>query len=69
MNLVLFGWFSTNAFFAELTDIDMKSLLYSERIKAMEEEIVPVGFFEDGREDKYEREGGMVWETVNTGIY
>ena len=69
MNLVLFGWFSTNAFFAELTDIDMKSLLYSERIKAMEEEIVPVGFFEDGREDKYEREGGMVWETVNTGIF
>ena len=69
MNLVLFGWFSTNTFFAELTDINMKSLLYSEKIRAMEEEIVPVGFFEDGREDKYEREGGVVWETVDTGIY
>jgi hypothetical protein len=69
MNLVLFGWFSTNTFFAELTDINMKSLLYSEKIRAMEEEIVPVGFFEDGREDKYERDGGVVWETVDTGIY
>ena len=70
MSLVLFGWFSTNAFFAELTDIDMKSLLYSERIKAMEEEIVPVGFFDDGREDKYETDSdGTVWESVNTGIY
>ena len=70
MSLVLFGWFSTNAFFAELTDIDMKSLLYSERIKAMEEEIVPVGFFDDGREDKYERDStGLVWESVDTGIY
>ena len=70
MSLVLFGWFSTNAFFAELTDIDMKSLLYSERIKAMEEDIVPVGFFDDGREDKYETDSdGVVWEAVNTGIY
>ena len=70
MSLVLFGWFSTNAFFAELTDIDMKSLLYSERIKAMEEEIVPVGFFDDGREDKYEKDSnGTVWETIDTGIF
>ena len=70
MSLVLFGWFSTNAFFAELTDIDMKSLLYSERIKAMEEEIVPVGFFDDGREDKFEKDAsGIVWESVDTGIF
>ena len=71
MSLVLFGWFSTNAFFVELTDIDMKSLLYSERVRAMEEEIVPVGIFDDGREEKYERDNqGMVWETVsNTGIF
>jgi hypothetical protein len=69
MNLVLFGWFTTNQFFTELTDINMKSLLYAERVKAMEDDIVPVGYFDDGRDDKYEREDGMVWETVNTGIY
>ena len=70
MSLVLFGWFSTNAFFAELTDIDLKSLLYSERIRAMEEEIVPVGFFDDGREDKFEKDAsGLVWESVDTGIF
>lgn len=55
-------------FFNELTDIDVKRMLYSEKIKAMEDDMVPVGIFEDGRKSQYEIDGGHVWETVETGI-
>jgi hypothetical protein len=68
MNLVLFGWFTTTGFFNELTDIDMKKMLYEEKVKAMEDDMVPVGVFNDGRNSHYEVEGGQVWETIETGI-
>jgi hypothetical protein len=65
MNLVMFAWFTTNQFFNELTDIDVKKLLYSERVRAMEDDIVPVGIL-DVEEDnsKYTVEDGLVWESV-----
>ena len=31
MNLVLFGWFAATPFFGEMTDIDMKSMMYAEQ--------------------------------------
>ena len=64
MNLVLFAWFTITPFFSEMTDINIKDLLYSEKVRAMEDDIVPVGFFDDGRESKYEIENGVRWETV-----
>lgn len=48
MNLVLFGWFTSTAFFKELSDIDMKQLLYAERVKHMEDDLVPFGIINDG---------------------
>jgi len=65
MNLVMFAWFTTNQFFNELTDIDVKKMLYSERVRAMEDDIVPVGIL-DVEEDnsKYTVEDGLVWESV-----
>jgi hypothetical protein len=65
MNLVMFAWFTTNQFFNELTDIDVKKMLYSERVRAMEDDIVPVGIL-DVEEDnsKYTVEDGLVWEAV-----
>jgi len=69
MNLVLFGWFTTNQMFEELTDIDVKKMLYDEKIRAMEEDIVPAGVFGDNKEDKYIREGGLVWEAIPTKLF
>ena len=68
MNLVMFGWFTTTPFFNELTDINMKQLLYSEKVKAIEDDIVPIGVFNDGRKSNYELEGGQIWETIETGV-
>ena len=66
MNLVMFAWFTTNQFFNELTDIDVKKMLYSERVRAMEDDIVPVGILDQEADNsKYTREDGLVWETVD----
>lgn len=54
MTLVLFGWLTSQPYFKELTDIDMRKAIYDARIRAIDEEILPVGFYNDGREDPRE---------------
>jgi hypothetical protein len=43
----MFGWFSTTMFFKEISDIDMKSMLYSEKIKQIEDDLLPFGVIND----------------------
>ncbi len=50
MNLVMFGWFSTTPFFQEATDIDMKAMLYHEKTKQIEDDLIPVGIFSEQEE-------------------
>jgi hypothetical protein len=63
MNLVLFGWFAVTPFFGEMTDIDMKNMLYAEQQKLIEDDLVPFGVFDDGVEEETESvvEGGDRW--------
>ena len=48
MNFVLFSYFSGTIFFNEITDIDMKKMLFEERMKEIENDILPFGFVDDG---------------------
>jgi hypothetical protein len=48
MNLVMFGWFTTTDVFKHTTDIDVRKMLYMDTIKQVEEDIVPIGFLDDG---------------------
>jgi hypothetical protein len=47
MNLVMFGWFSTTMFFKEISDVDMKSMLYAEKVKQIEDDLLPFGVIND----------------------
>jgi len=61
MNLVMFGWFTSTPFFEEATDITMKNLLYKERVKQYEAELIPVGIM--GNDDcAFGHEFGEGWE-------
>ena len=51
MNLVMFGWFSTTQFFKEISDIDMKSMLYAEKVKQIEDDLLPFGIINDNMGD------------------
>lgn len=51
MNLVLFGWFSATPMFSEMMDSNMRTFIYAQQAKQIEDEVLPFGFIEDGREE------------------
>ena len=69
MNLVLFAWFTTTDIFESLTNINMKDLLYKERLKEIQDDMLPFGFVEsdnlENERDKYIKDAdGNVWMEV-----
>lgn len=55
MTLVLFGWLSTQQYFRDLTDVDMRKLLYQQRVDSIEAESLPIGCRLDGTEEEFEQ--------------
>ena len=47
MNLVLFGYFVSTSFFGDMTDIDVKKMLFDQKMKEIEDDVVPFGFIDD----------------------
>lgn len=43
MNLVLFSWFVSTELFQDSSAVNLKDLLYADRIKAMEDDLMPFG--------------------------
>jgi len=56
MNLVMFGYFVSTQFFADMTDINIKQMLFDERMKQIEDDIPPFGFIDDGSAHIIEQE-------------
>ena len=47
MNLVLFGYFASTQYFGDMTDINLKDMMFKQRMKEIEEDVVPFGFIDD----------------------
>jgi hypothetical protein len=62
MPLVLFSWLTTNPYFKELNDVNIREAMYQARIKQIEEDVVPFGFVFNGTEEDYAVEDGDVWK-------
>ena len=63
MNLVMFGYFSTGNYFSTLTDVDVKNMLFNQQMKAIEDDVLPFGFVDDGTEYVEEQERQDPWAT------
>ena len=48
MNLVMFGYFVSTQYFADMTDINLKDMLFKQRMKEIDDDMVPFGFIDDG---------------------
>jgi hypothetical protein len=48
MTLVLFGWLITQSYFKDLTNNDIRSNLAQETMKEVHDDLLPVGFIDDG---------------------
>ena len=66
--LIIFGWLSNQPYFKELTNTDVRSKLYEEQEKIIEQDMAPFGFIDDGitkEEDEITvDEYGDVWHPV-----
>ena len=68
MNCVLFSWFITTPYFEHLTDKAVKTLLYSEQQKLIEDDLLPAGVFGalEGREETFVDAEGDRWFVDST---
>jgi len=48
MTLILFAWATNEAFFKDLTDTNLRKVLYEEQMKQIEENMTPFGFIDEG---------------------
>ena len=65
MTLVLFAWMTTQRYFKDLLDQDLRLKLFEERMKQLEDEILPLGFVSDGtEEDIFVDSDGERWTVV-----
>jgi hypothetical protein len=65
MCLVLFSWLSSQEYFKDLTNLDMRKNLFTDKIKQLEEEVVPFGFIDSMENRDMEVDSsGTTWYTV-----
>ena len=61
MCMVLFAWLSTQMFFKDLTDVNIREGLYNSQTRMIENDLTPFGFVEDGTEPEDEVIDGDYW--------
>ena len=65
MCLVIFAWLTNQRYFKEMTDQDVRARLYEEQANAIEQDMAPFGFMNDGLDEDYiQDDSGEVWTPV-----
>lgn len=49
--LVIFGWLTTQEYFKDLVNLDVRKRLFEEKLKKLEEDLTPFGFLDSGEDD------------------
>ena len=64
MNFVMFGYFVSTQYFSDMTDINLKEMLFKQKMQEIEDDMVPFGIIDDGSEyiDQIERNDNS-WAT------
>ena len=61
MCMVLFAWLSTNTFFKDLTNVDIRDNLYNSQMRMIENDLTPFGLVVDGHEPEAQVMDGDYW--------
>jgi hypothetical protein len=69
MTLVMFSWLTTQAFFKENTNTDIRRRLVEEQNLMYEEDMTPFGLYDDGVKEEPTVEGGDMWSTYRDRGY
>ena len=57
MCCVMFGWLINQDYFKEISNINIRTTLYNENVKAIEDSILPFGIIDDGQDNLIEEDG------------
>ena len=69
MNLVMFGYFVSTQFFADMTDINLKQMMFEDRAKQINDDIVPFGYIDDGSDYIAQEENTVQgWHQIDTVV-
>jgi hypothetical protein len=74
MCMVLFGWLTTQSYFKDMTNMDIRKTVFDEKLKQLEEEMTPFGVIDDGImfQNEEQDSSGTVWrdaEIRNNDFY
>ena len=53
MSLVIFAWLTSQQYFKELTNDNLRKIMYENQMKQIEEDLTPFGFYDDGQINNY----------------
>jgi len=70
MPLVLFSWLTTNPYFRDLTNLNIRETMYENQIRQIEDDLTPFGFIDDGRESEKPEQfvmDGDLWTVQKPG--
>jgi len=70
MCLVIFSWLANQRYFKELTNVDVRGQMFTDQQNAIEADMAPFGFIDDGLNDPEGQDGyfvdaGEVWRPVS----
>jgi len=62
MCLVIFSWLVNQRYFKELTNMDIRKKMWEEQMETLEQDMLPFGLIDDGREEEtFKDDKGTVW--------
>jgi hypothetical protein len=67
MSLVIFAWATTQKYFREIVNHDIRKQIQLENMNQYDEDVLPAPIIEDGRESEFMIQGGDVWEVADGG--
>jgi len=71
MCLVIFSWLANQRYFKELTDVDVRGQMFADQKNALEADMAPFGFIDNGLDDPEGRnnsffdDAGVLWQPVS----
>ena len=70
MNFVLFGYLVSTPYFQEMTDINVKEMMFKQRMREIEEDVPPFGFHPEPEEEiSYEEKLDIHSQMYNRGYF
>jgi len=66
MSMLLIAWLSSQPHLKDMTDVELKKQTHKEKMKALEDDLLPFGFINDDQEDDtFVDDSGTLWSVEN----